>query len=78
MMVRETLSETPEATIDVDIIDDDCSARPKERPSAINFESNVSFAMQTVMDEEIDPSELGEEIRQSLSARAADIGPAIP
>jgi hypothetical protein len=44
-MVRETLSETPEAAIDVDIINDDCSARPKERPSAIDFESNVSFAM---------------------------------
>ncbi len=61
MMVRETLGETPQAAIDVDIIDNDCSARPKERPSAINFESNVAFAMQTVMDEEIDPGELGEQ-----------------
>ena len=62
-MVGEILGETTEAVIHVDIVDDNDSTRPQERPSRINLESDVSFAVQTIVNENVDPDELGKETR---------------
>lgn len=62
-MVGEILGETTETIIHVDIVDDNDSTRPQERPGRINLESDVSFAVQTIVNENVDPYELGKETR---------------
>jgi len=53
----KVLREAPEPTIDVDVVDNNRAPRPQNRKGLIHLETNVALAMETVMDEEIDPEE---------------------
>jgi hypothetical protein len=52
-MVGKGLCESPEAPIGIDVIDHDRTALPQDCPSEINFEANVVFAMQAIVNEKI-------------------------
>ena len=55
-MVRKGLREGPEAPIGIDVIDHNRAALSQGCPSEINFETNVVFAMQAIVNKEVNLS----------------------
>jgi hypothetical protein len=48
-----------EPPIGIDVIDDHRSPRPQGRPGAVQLEANVMFAVQAVMNKQVDLAKFG-------------------
>src|SRR5262249_21161951 len=75
-VARTGLGGAPEAPAGVDVIDDDRPARAQGGPGPIHLEADVAFAVQAVVDEEVDLAEPREDAREAPPTRSADVGPA--
>ena len=52
--MRNRLSERPKAPIGIDVINHDYALRSQGWPGSIQFEPNVTFAMQAIVNEKVD------------------------
>jgi len=57
-----------EAPVHIDIIDDDRATGPQTSPRSVHLKANVSFAVQTVMNEKINLAESRKQARQTSPA----------
>ena len=62
------LSEGPEATISINIINDDCTLYSYGSPCSIQFEAYVAFTVQAVVDKEINFAEARKQLGKASSA----------
>ena len=58
MMTGKGLREASEASVHIDIIDNDRAAGPQSSPRSIHLKANIAFTVQAVMNEKIDLAEL--------------------
>ena len=58
MMTGKGSREASEASVHIDIIDNDRAAGPQSSPRSIHLKANIAFTVQAVMNEKIDLAEL--------------------
>jgi len=76
-MTGKSLGEGPEAPISIDVINDDCAAWFQGCPGSIQFETNVAFTVQAVVNEKINLAELREQPGKPSPARTLNVCPSI-
>jgi hypothetical protein len=77
MMTGKGLREAFEASIHINVIDNDRAAGSQSSPRQIHLKANVAFIVQAVMNEKIDLAELRKHARQAAPARTTDVGPSM-
>src|SRR5271166_2696562 len=77
LMTGEGLREASEPTVRVDIIHDHRAAGPQNGPRSVHLEANIMFAMEAVMNEQVDFAELGKRAWKAASARTTNVGPSM-
>jgi hypothetical protein len=73
LMVRKSLSERTESTIDVNVVDNEEPARSQSTPRVIQLKAHIVFGMPAVVDEEIYFPELTEKAGKPLCAGSLDV-----
>ncbi|OAE99953.1 hypothetical protein AYJ54_32250 [Bradyrhizobium centrolobii] len=68
MIDGKGLHEAKEATVHVDVVNDDRAAWPQNWPRMIEFKANVTLAVQTVMNEKVNLSKLRQQAGQASPA----------
>jgi hypothetical protein len=72
LFVGNSLSEGLEAPTSIDIINNECAVYCYDCPCLIQFETYIAFAVQAVVDEEINLAEVRKQLRKASSARTFD------
>jgi hypothetical protein len=78
MIAGKQLHKAMETTIHVDVVNNDCSAWSQNRPRTVYLEADITLAMQAVVNEKINLSEVGQQFRQTSPARAEYVRPPTP
>ena len=76
-LIWKLLSERPEAPTGIDVIHDDYTVRSKNLPGHVQFETNIAFAVQTVVNEEINLAKSRDQLGKVAPARTLDVCPSI-
>jgi hypothetical protein len=76
-LICNTIGERAETPIGIDIVNNDCALLSQDRPGLLKLEADIALAVQAVMDEKVDLTELIKQSRKTAPARSLDVRPSI-